>query len=190
MRIPSVLKRLSLKPYGDELLTRSADFWLFSARLIILVMAVAEGIAWGYMGALMSRAYPMLAAAVAGLFVFTLIWIIDATFMTLDLARGFYERVLLGKNESPVQEKLKLAGGIAARVAIVSASLFITAPFLAQALFAADVRDEMTRRNATAVASKRAEIEQPFVARAGELRREQRVLEEQRVQEVAGVGPS
>jgi hypothetical protein len=191
MRIPSVVKRLSLKPYGDELLTRSADFWLFSARLIILVMAIAEGIAWGYMGALMSRAYPMLAAVIAGVFVFTLIWIIDATFMTLDLSRGFYERVLLGKNnETPLQEKLKLAGGIAARVAIISASLFITAPFLAQAIFAADVRDEMTRRNATAVATKRAEIEQPFLTRAGELRREQKVLEEQRVQEAAGTGPS
>ncbi|HVG23518.1 MAG TPA: hypothetical protein VND45_05145 [Thermoanaerobaculia bacterium] len=184
------LRRLALKPYGDELLTRSADFWLFSARLIILTMAAAEGLAWGYMGALMSRAHPLLAAVTAGLFVFTLVWIIDATFMTLDLSRGFYERVLLGKEESPVREKVKLAAGIAARVAIVSASLFITAPFLAQAIFAADVADEMTRRNAGAVAAKRAELERPYVARGGELRREQQLLERQRVQEAAGVGLS
>jgi hypothetical protein len=190
MPLPGFGRRLALKPYGDELLTRSADFWLFSARLIILTMAVAEAIAWGYMGALMSRAYPLVAAGVAALFVFTLVWIIDATFMTLDLSRGFYERVLLGKKEKPVQEKLKLAGGIAARVAIVSASLFITAPFLAQAIFAADVEDEMSRRNATTVASKRAEVERPFVARSGELRREQQLLEQQRVQEAAGVGLS
>src|SRR5689334_5332004 len=157
-----LLRRLALKPFGDELLTRSADFWLFSARLIILTMATAEGIAWGYMGALMSRAYPIPAALIAGLFVFTLVWIIDATFMTLDLSRGFYERVLLGKSESPAREKAKLAIGIGARVAIVSASLFITAPFLAQAIFAADVKDEMTRRNAGAVASKRADVERPF----------------------------
>jgi hypothetical protein len=185
-----MLRRLALKPYGDELLTRSADFWLFSARLIILTMATAEAIAWGYMGALMSRSMPWLAAAVAGLFVFILVWIIDATFMTLDLSRGFYERVLLGKEESPLREKLKLAGGIAARVAIVSASLFITAPFLAQAIFAADVKDEMSRRNASAVAAKRAAIEQPFVSRGEELRREQKALEQQRVLEAAGVGPS
>ena len=188
--LAGLARRLSLKPYGDELLTRSADFWLFSARLIIITMALAEGIAWGYMGALMSRAYPWLAAAIAGLFVFTLVWIIDATFMTLDLSRGFYERVLLGKEESPRKEKIKLVGGIAARVAIVSASLFITAPFLAQAIFAADVEDEMTRRNASAVAMKRAEVERPFTVRLGELQREQQKLEEQRVSEAAGVGPS
>jgi hypothetical protein len=186
----SLVRRLALKPYGDELLTRSADFWLFSARLIILTMAAAEGIAWAYMGALMSRAYPLIAAAIAGTFVFILVWIIDATFMTLDLSRGFYEQILLGKKENQVKEKLKLFGGIAARVAIVSASLFITAPFLAQAIFAGDVRDEMSRRNATTVASRRSQIEQPFLTRSAELRREQTVLEEQRVKEAAGVGPS
>lgn len=185
-----MLRRLALKPYGDELLTRSADFWLFSARLIILTMATAEAIAWGYMGALMSRSLPWVAAAIAGLFVFILVWIIDATFMTLDLSRGFYERVLLGKEENPVKEKVKLAGGIAARVAIVSASLFITAPFLAQAIFAADVQDEMSRRNATAVAAKRAELERPFLTRGAALQREQKELEQQRVLEAAGVGPS
>jgi hypothetical protein len=188
--LSSLVRRLALKPYGDELLTRSADFWLFSARLIILTMAAAEALAWGYMGALMSRSYPYLTAAIAGAFVLILVWIIDATFMTLDLSRGFYERVLLGKKESPVREKLKLAGGIAARVAIVATSLFITAPFLAQAIFAGDVEDEMNRRNAHAVASQRASIEQPFAARSGELRREQQLLERQRVQEAAGVGPS
>ena len=186
----SLGRRLSLKPYGDELLTRSADFWLFSARLLILIMAGAEALAWGYMGALMSRSNPILAASVAALFVFLLVWIIDATFMTLDLSRGFYERVLLGKQENPYREKLKLAGGIAARVAIVSASLFITAPFLAQAIFAGDVEQEMARRNASSVATQRATIEAPFLNRAAELRGEQKVLEQQRVQEVAGTGPS
>src|SRR5688500_16689307 len=93
--LSGLARRLALKPYGDELLTRSADFWLFSARLIILTMAAAEGIAWGYMGALMSRSNPLIAAAIAGSFVFILVWIIDATFMTLDLSRGFYERVLM-----------------------------------------------------------------------------------------------
>ena len=186
----SLVRRLALKPFGDELLTRSADFWLFSARLIILTMATAEALAWAYMGALMSRSYPLIAAAIAGLFVFILVWIIDATFMTLDLSRGFYEQVLLGKKESQVKEKLKLAGGIAARVAIVSASLFITAPFLAQAIFAGDVSDEMSRRNAATVASRRAEVERPFLARSAELRREQKALEQQRVYEAAGVGPS
>ena len=185
-----ILRRLSLKPYGDELLTGGADFWIFSARLIVLTMALAEAMAWGYMGALISRAYPLFTAAIAAIFVFILIWIIDATFMTLDLSRGFYERMLIGKKETPGLEKLKLAGGIGARVAIVSASLFITAPFLAQAIFAGDVQDEMARLNATAVASKRAEIEEPYLARAAALRSEQTALEQQRVQEVAGSGPS
>ena len=185
-----ILRRLSLKPYGDELLTGGADFWIFSARLIVLTMALAEAMAWGYMGALISRAYPLLTAAIAATFVFILIWIIDATFMTLDLSRGFYERMLIGKKETPGLERLKLAGGIGARVAIVSASLFITAPFLAQAIFASDVQDEMTRRNASAVASKRAEIENPYLARAATLQSEQTALEQQRVQEVAGSGPS
>lgn len=189
-RSSDLARRLSLKPYGEELLTRSADFWIFSARLIIVTMALAEGIAWAYMGALMSRAWPWAAAAIAGTFVFLLIWIIDATFMTLDVSRGFYERVLTGSRTNASMEKLRLAGGIAARVAIVSASLFITAPFLAQAIFAADVGDEMTRRNARTVANRRAEIERPFVARLEQLRLERKALEDQRVREAAGIGPS
>lgn len=183
-------RRLLLKPYGDELLTRGADFWIFSARLIVVTMALAEAIAWGYMGALMSRAYPWVAAAIAGTFVFILVWIIDATFMTLDLSRAFYERALVGKEVNPSKERLKLIGGVAARVAIVSASLVITAPFLAQAIFAADVRDEMTRRNASSVAAKRGDLERPFLSQLAELQREQKVLEDQRVKEAAGVGPS
>lgn len=183
-------RRLALKPYGDELLTRSADFWLFSARLIILAMATVEALAWGYVGSLMSRSAPLLTGAIAATFVFLLVWIVDATFMTLDLSRGFYERVLLGKEEKPRLEKLKFAGGVLARVAIVSASLVITAPFLAQAIFANDVREEMSRRNASAVAAKRAEVEQPFAARLTSLQQEQKTLEQQRVQEAAGVGPS
>ncbi len=188
--LPRIGRRIALKPYGDELLTRSADFWIFSARLIIVTMALAEALAWGYMGALMSREYPWIAAGIAGLFVFTLIWIIDATFMTLDLGRGYYERALLGKTESPTLEKARFAAGVAARVAIVSVSLFITAPFLAQAIFAGDVRDEMARRNAATVAAARERVDRPFVAQIGELRAEQKLLEGQRVKEAAGIGPS
>lgn len=183
-------RRLSLKPYGDELLTRSGDFWIFSARLIILAMALAEAIAWGYIGSLMSRDYPLLTAAIAGLFVFTLIWIIDTSFMTLDLRSGYYERAITGKEEGQRAEKLKLAGGVLARIGIVTASLVITAPFLAQAIFAGDVREEMEQRNANAVASTRQQVEQPFLSRIEELRREQRDLEQQRVMEAAGTGPS
>lgn len=170
-----MLQRILLKPYGDELLTRGADFWLFCARLLIFAMALAEALAWGYMGALMSAEHPIVAASIAGVFVFTLIWIIDATFMTLDLSRGGL---------------VKTAAGVTARVLIVASSLFITAPFLAQAIFSGDVRDEMTRRNATVIAAKRAEIERPFAARLDALRRDKTTLEQQRVNEVAGTGLS
>jgi hypothetical protein len=183
-------QRLALKPYGDELLTSSGDFWIFSARLIILAMAAAEAIAWGYMGSLMSQAHPLLAAGIAALFVFTLIWIIDASFMTLDLSRGYYERALSGKKSDLARERMKLAGGVLARVGIVTASLFITAPFLAQAIFADDVREEMMRRNASSIAMKRQEVEQPYAARIDALRDEQQRLEEQRVHEAAGTGLS
>ncbi|MBW3672377.1 MAG: hypothetical protein KY432_11985 [Acidobacteria bacterium] len=183
-------RRLSLKPYGDELLTRSGDFWIFSARLIILAMALAEAIAWGYIGSLMSRDYPLLTAAIAGIFVFTLIWIIDTSFMTLDLRSGYYERAITGTEEDRRLEKSKLAAGVLARIAIVTASLVITAPFLAQAIFAGDVRQEMEQRNANVVASTRQQVEQPFLSRIEQLRRERRDLEQQRVMEAAGIGPS
>lgn len=182
--------RLSLKPYGDELLTRSGDFWIFCARLIILAMALAEGLAWGYMGSLMSREYPLIAGAIAGAFVFTLIWVIDASFMTLDLARRRYDQALLGRDEGSRAEKWKLAAGVIARICIVTASLIITAPFLAQAIFSADVKDEMSRRNSLLIAEQRAEVEAPYLARLAQLRTEQAALEQQRVLEAAGSGPS
>lgn len=181
---------LSLKPFGDELLTRSADFWIFCARLLILAMATAEGLAWGYMGWLISARQPWLTAAVAGAFIFVLIWIVDVSFMTLDTARGRYTRA----DEDPAidqrRERLKLAGGVAGRIAIVTASLLITAPFLAQAIFAGDVRDEMTRRNSAMIASTRAGLDQTHAARIAELRRNVATLERERVAEAAGVGPS
>ncbi|MFZ2490532.1 MAG: hypothetical protein WA208_03515, partial [Thermoanaerobaculia bacterium] len=189
-RFSQFVRRLALKPYGDELLTRSADFWIFSARLIILTMATAEALAWGYMGSLMSRTAPLATGAIAAAFIFILVWIIDATFMTLDLSRGFYEPALTGRKRDVRLEKLKMVGGVLARVGIVTASLVITAPFLAQAIFAGDVSDEMSKRNAGVIASKRQQLDDSFAARAETLQREQRALEQQRVLEAAGTGPS
>lgn len=187
---PGLPSRMSLKPYGDELLTRSGDFWIFCARLIILAMALAEAMAWGYMGSLMSREYPWITGAIAATFVFTLIWVIDASFMTMDLARRKYDRELLGRDEGGTLERWKVAAGIAARILIVSTSLIITAPFLAQAIFSADVREEIERRNAALVSTQRQELEAPYLARLAQLREEQGRLEEQRVSEAAGTGLS
>ncbi len=180
----------SLKPYGNELLTRSGDFWIFSARLIIVAMALAEAIAWGYVGSLMSSRYPLVTAAIAAGFIFLLIWIIDTSFMTLDLRSGRYEEAITGRSHHKRLERLKLFAGVGARVAIVTLSLMITAPFLAQAIFSGDVKAEMERQNAAGITTIRQRIESRFQSRIDELTQERKILEEQRVREAAGVGLS
>src|SRR5678815_4938327 len=110
----SLLERFSLKPHGEQLLSPSARFWIFCARVLILIMATAEAVSWGYVGSLFGSGFTGyvtgLAAAVTLFFV---IWLVDATFVTLDTNRAYYHKALSSDARfTGVAERRKFAAGL------------------------------------------------------------------------------
>lgn len=183
--------RLCLKPYGDALCTPGAAFWIFSARVAIFVMAAAEAISWSYLGYYIGQSsQPYVTAALAGLSIFSVIWIVDASFVTLDTSRSSDEASILGQVNDGRAEKVKLAAGLLIRGAIISATLFISAPFLAQLVFFRDISAEMGRRDAALVAQRRAQLAAAYDTRAGDLLNVRRALDVASIEEAAGSGPS
>ena len=138
----------SIKPYGDNLCTPGAGYWISCIRLVIVVMALSEAIAWAYLGSLFGKGMVgYVAAAIAFLFVFIIIWIIDVSFVTLDMSKAHYDNEILKKKTSSWLDTLKISTGLIGRVAIVVVSLSISAPFIAQIVFMQDIDNEMEGRN-------------------------------------------
>ena len=152
---PGRVNLFSIKPYGNNLCTPGAKYWIVCIRLVIVVMALAEAIAWGYLGSLFGRGpVGYIAAGIAFLFVFLIIWIIDVSFVTLDMSKAHYDNKIMKKEEtSSWLDTLKISIGLLGRVAIVVVSLSISAPFIAQIVFMQDIDNEMESRNLARVAS-------------------------------------
>lgn len=183
--------RLSLKPYGDALCTPGAAFWIFCARVAIFIMAAAEAVSWSYLGYYIGQSsQPYVTAAIAGLAVFSVIWIIDASFITLDTSRSADESSILGRTSDRRPDRLKLATGLLIRAVIISSTLVISAPFLAQLVFYRDISAEMNRRDANLVAKRRAELAASYDARLSGLLQTRRELDDASIREAAGTGPS
>ncbi len=189
------MKKLRLRPtlklYGDSLCTAGASFWIFCARVVILIMATAEAFAWGYVASFFGGSLRWVAAAVAAGFVFAIIWIIDSTFMTLDLKRSQYEHVLLGRPRASVgRERMRFWGGVVGRLLLVTGSLYLSAPFLAQLVFREDIDARIRAVNAERVAAQRLALDSEFDRRREELLERQLELEDARIAEAAGKGLS
>ena len=152
---PGRVNLFSIKPYGNNLCTPGAKYWIVCIRLVIIVMALAEAIAWGYLGSLFGRGpVGYIAAGIAFLFVFIIIWIIDVSFVTLDMSKAHYDNKIMKKEEaSSWLDTLKISVGLLGRVAIVVVSLSISAPFIAQIVFMQDIDNEMESRNLARVAA-------------------------------------
>src|SRR5262245_17919340 len=94
----SFLGHAQLKPHGDSLLTSSAAFWLNSARVLVFLMAGSEAIAWGYLGYLFGDGMVRwIGAAVTGGVIFLVVWMIDASLITMDRAWREHSAALLGQ---------------------------------------------------------------------------------------------
>lgn len=183
--------RLSLKPYGDSLCTPGAAFWIFCARVSIFIMAAAEALSWSYLGYYIGQSsQPYVTAAIAGLAVFSVIWIIDASFVTLDTARSAFEAAIHGRAPDVRADRWRLAAGLIVRAVIISATLMISAPFLAQLVFYRDISAEMARRDAVAIASRRTDLAASFDAGEAALMKTRRELDDASIREAAGAGPS
>lgn len=130
----------TFRPYGTNLLTPAAAGWLLIVTVLVLIMATAEGVAWGRMMSELSTGPAMIVfGGFVGLAVFAIVWGLDATLMTLDLAAPDYDRKLYGRSENAVLSRLTHVGGYLLRIGIVSGSLILTAPQLADMVFSTDI---------------------------------------------------
>jgi hypothetical protein len=189
--IRALLSQFSLKPHGEQLCAPTARFWIFCARVLIMIMATAEALSWGYVGSLFGKGLAgIIIGFAAAISLFFVIWLVDATFVTLDTSRAYYQRVLSTEEADGAGERQKFMLGLAIRAAIVVVSLWITAPFLAQIVFNRDIEETIGTRNRAAIAATRAQLAQRFEQRLHPLDSALNVTQTFGIMEAAGKGPS
>lgn len=219
----------SLKLYGAQLLEPSAALWIVFVRILIVAMALTEAISWGYAGKFLMPG--TFGSWVASLFVGTIIFVfvcaMDASFMTLDRSGKMTPKALTnfgstGNVAPPGSEVtfgdrlksvlsggvIKMVGGSAARLLLLSSSLYITAPFIALIVFEKDIDAQITSNFSRKVELKSKELKQQInverkerserttflASQEAELRetlknRENEMNEEMRNPETRGYGP-
>ena len=157
-----------------------------------MIMATAEAVSWGYVGSLFGSGimsfFTGLAAAVSLFFV---IWLADATFVTMDTSRTYYQKLLATEDQlSSENEQRKFFAGLAIRGLIVVVSLWITSPFLAQLVFRRDVVDAIAARNRTEIASTRAALVKKYDDQIAPLDSTLNASQSAGIAEASGRGPS
>lgn len=188
----AALSQFSLRPHGDQLLAPTARFWIFCARVLILIMASAEAVSWGYVGSLFGTgSMASVTGLAAGLSLFFVIWLADATFVTMDTSRAHYHKLLAtGETVSSETERRKLFAGLVIRGLIVVVSLWITAPFLAQLVFRRDVVDTIAARNRAAIAASRQALADKYDGLLAPLDSARNEAQTAGIAEAQGQGPS
>lgn len=136
---------ITLRQSGNNLLTNGAKGYLVAMSVIMTLVAMAEGVAWGYFGTAFIPANPVVAALVTGTFVFLLIWFFDRMLLTSDFIEHEH-RLRLNGNVETADDKAKsdkaarhLKVFFAIRLFIALLSLWIAAPYVTQLVFNADI---------------------------------------------------
>jgi hypothetical protein len=160
--------------------------------VLILIMATAEAVSWGYVGSLFGSGFmSFVTGLAAGMSIFFLIWLVDATFVTMDTSRAYYHKLLSTEDQlSGEVEQRKFFAGLAIRGLIVIVSLWITAPFLAQLVFRRDVVDTIAARNRSAIASSRVALATKYEQQLQPLDSTLNSSQSAGILEASGQGPS
>ena len=188
----TVIRYLRFQPHGDNLLTQSTAFWLISARLFVALMAACESAAWARVGALFGDGPIGWASAVfVGGVIFTAVWLLDLSLITLDRAWGEHAERILGENrQSTAGRRLRDGVTFAIRIALLIGSIWVTVPYLAQLVFARDIAQltsvEATRSIEHARTRLLARFDPAIAAKDAELKAKRAAYEA----EVAGRGES
>ncbi|HEY0372493.1 MAG TPA: DUF4407 domain-containing protein [Thermoanaerobaculia bacterium] len=193
---------ISLKPYGASLCTPAARLWMASSAVAVLLMALAEAAAWSYVGWFLGTSiWRGVSAAIVGLTVFTLVWILDSTLLTLDTTRHEHKEFLKRLSvpvfgfdttqPSRFIRFLRSGGlGIFARIGMVVGSLLISSPYLTQLVFLQDVSAVLQKQDATKVTELRRQLATTLDTNTRLLVERETSLRQELIREVAGKGPS
>ena len=136
---------LTLRTYHNNLLTTGGGSYLTVVSFIMILAAFSEGFAWGFLGSTFTPETPLLGWIGLGSFVFLLMWFFDRSLASADLLKHEHEKTLNGleKDNFSFKNFFKNSLPFIARFVIVILSLYITAPFLTQLVFKADIENKM-----------------------------------------------
>jgi hypothetical protein len=188
----SFLGHAELKPHGDNLLTSSAEFWLNSARVLVFLMAGSEAIAWGYLGYLFGDGVVRwIGAAITGGVIFLVVWMIDASLITMDRAWREHSAALLGQTFTDNDRRaVRTFFTFVVRIGLLVGSLYITAPYLAQVVFHKDIQEAIDRTVVTNLGAARNALAARYDERLQILTREREDATRALEREAAGKGLS
>ncbi len=160
---PNALQRawyfVTMRPYGRELLTRANNGYLITLALVMLLAAGAEAVAWGYLGTTFTPHQPLWGGAALGCFVFALFWLFDRSLVTHDLMLREHGQCF-GRHAAPPDPAAQLVSkphplvqykGYIGRFAMVMLSMWMTAPYMTQLAFRADIENQINRLHVQAV---------------------------------------
>ncbi len=143
---------LTLKIYHRNLLTSGGSTYLSIISFIMILAALSEGFAWGFLGSTLTPERPSLGWVILGSFVFLLMWFFDRSLASADLLKEEHEKTLNGQTFSKSISLTSIKQNFSSilrtyipfviRIGVVVASLVITAPFLTQLAFKADIENK------------------------------------------------
>jgi len=187
-----IARRLQFKPHAENLLTQSAASWLMRVQILVFLMATAEAVSWGYLGYLFGEGSTRwIGAAFTSMTIFFVVWIVDQSLVTLDLAWDEHsEKILRRAPASKARSSARNVFTIGIRIGVLAVSLFITAPYLAQVVFHNDIAQLTAAEGARAIDDARQTIvkkwDSEIAEKNGEIAQKRREYEA----ETAGKGLS
>ncbi len=162
-----LLGLLTLRPYGSELLSPSASLALTFRALLVWLLVLAEGGAWGHFGYLFAS-YPqnIITGTVLFAVVASVVFVVDGSLMTFDqLGRPSAPTVGSGDDEGADNDsmvfkpsKASMWIGLPVRAGMVLLSLWVTTPFIAAWFMQADVADVLNRNHVLETSATRVQI--------------------------------
>lgn len=159
-----IFNYLTLKTSGRSLLTRGASSYLSLLAVVMILVAIAEAIAWGYLGSTFTPNNPYLGATCLATFVFILIYFLDRSLLTYDTLEEYHVKTFsyFKPDKSNKLSKIKMlffkCSGFVIRLLIVGISIYITTPLLAQLVFKADIDNYSQTLNQEALSAKKESI--------------------------------
>ena len=149
--LQNIFYALTLRVYGNNLLTRAGRGYLWIMTFLMLLVAVVEGVSWGYFGTQMSD-YPMVSGIGMGVFIFWFIWFFDRTLMTADYLQEEHAATLQGKvyltpntptsRLSAIWQSFNTHKVFMIRIVIALSSLIIVAPYVSELAFYKEIQNK------------------------------------------------
>lgn len=193
---------IKLKPYRNYLLTADAKGWLIGMAFLALLLAVSEGVIWGY---LVQNYFfsddteysKYLVPLSIGLAFAVVIWLIDAQIVNMDLS--YYDKVEEKEGVSKFTHFRNLISKyiwnkptfvLLSRIAIIITSVYFTAPALTKLVLNDEVEALIDKERFDLKTSLYSKVDSSYNNRIKTLQTDKRNLENELEKEIAGTRES